>query len=468
MFESNNISKLLDIKYPILQGGMAWASDSKLACAVSDAGGLGIIGCGGRTFDWVLHEIDNAKRITSQAIGLNFPLEGMDDKEAEYIIERASGSGKNIFTVSGSNRYLKFLSKYGDDALIIPVIGNVMEAKLAERSGAKAVICEGQESGGSIGRLSLFSLLPQVVDAVKIPVIAAGGIADSRGMNAAFALGAQGIQMGTRFLASEECCVIEEYKKRIIKAKDIDSTVIFNKVKYPARVIRNKFSMEYISKEINDTSQEDLIALSKGRLKLAVEADADAGALMAGESAGLINDVKSARDIIEGIVLGFELSGNYGVPDKRITKYLKQKPPILLVDEIIKLKPGLESQTNLKLRKDKWFFKCHYPDYPVMPGTLILEAMSQTMTLAVSSMDEFSDELGGLLLISGITDVNFKKEALPGLELIITAKIDSFKRGTVRGNIRCEADGELICSCVMTIVIPHVLKQLSDQIRRKK
>ena len=310
--------------------------------------------------------------------------------------------------------------------------------------------------------------MPQIVDAIEIPVIAAGGIADSRGMRAAFALGAQGIQMGTRFLASEECRVIEEYKKRILKAKDIDSIVIFNKVKYPARVIKNKFAMEYLSKERDDTSQEELIALGKGSLKLAVEADADAGALMAGEGAGLIRDVKSTRDIIVGIVSGFELSNDNGIPDKRISQYLKHKPPILFVDEIIELKPGIESRTNLKLSKDKWFFKCHYPDYPVMPGTLVLEAMSQTMTLAVTSMDEFSDEWGGLLLLSSITNVKFKKEALPGLELIMTAKIDSFKRGIVKGNIKCEADGEPICSCIMTIVIPNAVKQLSNQIRREK
>ena len=473
MFETNKICKLLNIQYPILQGGMAWASDSKLACAVSNAGGLGIIGCGGRKSEWVLNEIDNAKRITSQAIGLNFPLEGMSDKEAESIIEIAFASGKNIFTVSGSNRYLRFLSKYGDDALIIPVIGNVMEAKLAERTGAKAVICEGQESGGSIGRLSLFSLLPQIVDAIEIPVIAAGGIADSRGMRAAFALGAQGIQMGTRFLASEECRVIEEYKKRILKAKDIDSIVIFNKVKYPARVIKNKFAMEYLSKERDDTSQEELIALGKGSLKLAVESDVDLGAMHAGEISGLITDIKSTREIIEDIVLGYsndnyECANDNEVIDTEVSKYLKHKPPILLVEKILDLEPGIECKASLKLSKDKWFFKCHYPDYPVMPGTLLLEAMSQTMTLVVTSMDEFSDEWGGLLLLSSITNVKFKKEALPGLELIMTAKIDSFKRGIVKGNIKCEADGEPICSCVMTIVIPNALKQLSNQIRREK
>ena len=468
MFDGNKISKLLQIKYPILQGGMAWASDSKLACAVSDAGGLGVIGCGGRQFEWVENEINSAKKTSTGAIGLNFPLEGMDDEEAKNIIEHASKRGISVFTVSGSNRYLRLLPKYGDQNIIIPVIGNVMEAKLAERSGAKAVICEGQESGGSIGRLSLFSLLPQVVDAIKIPVIAAGGIADSRGMRAAFALGAKGIQMGTRFLASEECRVTEEYKKRIIKAKDIDSTVIFNKIKYPARVIKNKFSMEYISKEMNDTNQEDLDALSKGRLRLAVESDANAGALMAGESAGLIHNVKSVRDIIDEIIYGFDVTSNVDIIDKPISKYLKHRPPILLVDEIIELKPGIEAQTSLKLTRDRWFFKCHFPDYAVMPGTLMLEAMSQTMTLAVNSMDKFSGEWEGLLLLSGITNVEFKKEALPEQTLIMTAKIESFKRGVIKGNIKCETDGRIICSCIMTIVIPSVIKQLSEQIRKER
>jgi len=468
MFEKNKINKLFNIKYPILQGGMAWSSDSKLACAVSDAGGLGIIGGGGREPLWVANEIDNANKITSKAVAVNLPVEGMGDKKAEYIIQSAIASGIKIFTIVDSNRYLKYLTKYEDDVLIIPIIGNVMEAKLAERMGAKAVICEGQESGGRIGRLSLFSLLPQVVDAIKIPVIAAGGIADSRGMRAAFALGAQGIQMGTRFLASEECNIIEEYKKRILKAKDIDSMVIFNNINYPVRVIKNKFSIEYSRKERSDISKEELIALSKGRLKIAAESDADAGTMHAGEVAGLIRDVKSVRDIIEGIVSGFELSNDNSNPDKRISQYLKHTPPILFVDEIIELKPGIESQTRLKLSKDKWFFKCHYPDYPVMPGTLLLEAMSQTMTLAVTSMDEFSDEWGGLLLLSGINNVKFKKEAMPGLELIMTAKIDSFARGIIKGNIKCEADGELICSCIMTIVIPNVIKQLSNQIMRKK
>jgi len=302
MFEGNKICKLLNIKYPIVQGGMAWASDSNLACAVSEAGGLGIIGCGGRELGWVSNEIDKAKRIGSHRIGLNVAL---GNSNAVDIIEIAIASGINVFTIGGTNAYLKLIPQYGEDVLIIPLVGNVMEAKLAERAGAKAIICEGQESGGSIGRLSLFPLLPQVVDAVKLPVIAAGGIADSRGMCAAFALGAQGIQMGTRFLVSEECCILEEYKNRILKARDTDSMVIFRKINSPARVIKNKFAVGYVSREHNESSQDELFAMSQGRLRLAAESDVDAGALMAGEIAGLICDIKSARNIIEEIVLGF-------------------------------------------------------------------------------------------------------------------------------------------------------------------
>ena len=229
----------------------------------------------------------------------------------------------------------------------------------------------------------------------------------------------------------------------------------------------------YLSKEQKETDQIELSKLVRGRLKLAVESDVDLGAMHAGEISGLITDIKSTREIIEDIVWGYS-NDNYRfandseVIDTEVSKYLKHKPPILLVDKILGLEPGIESRTSLKLSEDKWFFRCHYPDYPVMPGTLLVEAMSQTMTLVVTSMDEFSDEWGGLLLLSSITDVKFKKEVFPGIELIMTAKIDSFKRGIVKGSIKCEADGELMCSCVITIVIPNALKQLSNQIIKEK
>jgi len=443
---------------------MAWASDSRLACAVSDAGGLGIVGCGGREPDWVITEILNAKKISSNPIGLNV---AMGDSDAVNIVEIAITHGIKVFTMGGASVYLKLIKKYGEDVLIIPLVGSVMEAKLAERAGAKAIICEGQESGGSIGRLSLFSLLPQVVDAVDIPVIAAGGIADSRGMLASFALGAQGIQMGTRFLASEECRVIEEYKKRILKARDTDSMVVFNKIGFPARVIRNKFAVDYLKKEKIGACQDELIAISKGSLRLAVEADVDAGAMHAGEIAGLIGDIKSTRNIIDDIVSGFVANKNGGYiddskPDEKISRYLKHTPPILLVDEILELEPGVESRTRLKLSEDKWFFKCHYPDYPVMPGSLILEAMSQTLTIVVTSMEEFDKEWGGVLLLSSINNSKFRREIRPGADLIMSAKIESFKRGIIKGTVRCEADDALICTSDMTIVIPGAVKQLSN------
>jgi enoyl-[acyl-carrier protein] reductase II len=470
MFNSNKICSLLNIKFPIIQGGMAWSTDSKLACAVSDAGGLGIIGCGGRDPDWVIDEIDKSKKITSRQIGLNV---AMNDFNAIDIVEIAITKGINVFTMGGANVYLQLIQKYGNDVLIIPLVGNVMEAKLAERAGAKAIICEGQESGGSIGRQSLFSLLPQIVDAVKIPVIAAGGIGDSRGMNAAFALGAQGIQMGTRFLASEECSISDEYKKRIVKARDTDSMVIFSKINFPARVIKNKFSVDYVSKEKNGTSHDELVKLSKGRLRLAVESDVDSGAIMAGEISGMIRDIKSVREIIDSIVSDFPSIGidnckEITFPDTRISQYLRHVPPILLVDKILDIKPGIECRTSLKLNEDKWFFKCHYPDYPVMPGSLLVEAMSQTMTMVVTSMDEFNKDWGGILLLSSISNAKFKKEALPGLELIMSAKIDSFKRGIIKGNIICESKGELVCSCDMTIIIPNAIKQFSNSITKDK
>jgi len=460
----------LNIKYPIIQGGMAWSSDSKLASAVSDAGGLGIIGCGGRDSDWVLKEIDKSKKITSHRIGLNVAL---NDSNAINIVEIAIANGIKVFTMGGANVYLQLIQKYGDDVLIIPLVGNVMEAKLAERAGAKAIICEGQESGGSIGRQSLFCLLPQIVDAVQIPVIAAGGIGDSRGMHAAFALGAKGIQMGTRFLASEECCVSDEYKKRIVKARDTDSMVIFNKINYPARVIKNKFSVDYISQEKNGTSDDELLKLSKGRLRLAVESDVDSGAIMAGEIAGMIRDIKSVREIIENIVYShaiddIDIFKDTTIVDKRIPQFLKHTPPILLIDKILELKPGVECITSLNLNKDKWFFKCHYPDYSVMPGSLLLEAMSQTMTMVVTSMDKFNEEWGGILLLSSINNAKFRKEALPGLELLMTAKIDTFKRGIVKGSINCESGGAIICSCDMTIIIPNAVKQFSNLIIKDK
>ena len=177
--------------------------------------------------------------------------------------------------------------------------------------------------------------------------------------------------------------------------------------------------------------------------------------------------------VVEDLVFGyssFDLkdSKNKEPIDLNISKYLKHKPPILLIDKILELDPGVKTKTSLELNEDKWFFNCHYPEYPVMPGTLLLEAMSQTMTLAITSINQHNDELEGLPLLSKINNVKFKKEALPGLKLIMNAQINSSKRGIVKGDVKCESDGNLICSCDMTIVIPNAVKKLSNHIRRKK
>ncbi len=459
MFENNKISKLLNVRYPIIQGGMAWASDSRLACSVSNAGGFGIIGCAGRDKYWVLDQIEHSKNNTSNAVGLNVALA---DKNAVSIVEIAIENDIKVFTMGGANTYLKLLSKYGKKVLIIPLVGSVIEAKIAQRAGAKAVICEGQESGGSIGRLSLFSLLPQVADSVSIPVIAAGGIADSRGMRAAFALGAEGIQMGTRFLASDECKVIDEYKNKIIKAKDTDSMVISRRLKRPTRVIKNKFSLEYISKEKSDIDEIELRRFVRGKLKLAVESDVDSGAMHAGEISGLITNIKSTQDIIDEIISGFSIHNQVVFREKRpydskISKYLKHKPPILFLQKILDLKPGIKCKAFLKLDKNDWFFKCHYPEYPVMPGALLIEAMSQVLVLTITSKEENIEKQGQGVLLSEVSNARFIKEVLPDTELVIESKVMSSKRGVVSGYIQCKSEGEIVCTSDQTILIPNIM-----------
>ena len=389
----------------------------------------------------------------------------LNDENSIKIIEVAVRKNIKFFTMGGANTYLKLLSRFGADVLIIPLVGSVMEAKFAERAGAKLIIAEGQESGGSIGRLSLFSLLPQIVDAVKIPVIAAGGIADGRGMRAAFALGAQGIQMGTRFLASEECSIIEDYKKRIVKAKDTDSMIISSTIKRPTRVIKNKFALDYIAREEVGANNGELMKLARGKLKLAAEEDVDLGVMHAGEISGLITDIKSTQKIIEDTILSYsDVNYDFFNPseklDVEVSKYLKHKPPILLVDKILYLEPGVECKTSLTLHNDKWFFKCHYPDYPVMPGTLLVEAMSQAMVIAITSMNKYIEDLGVGVLLNQIINSKFKKEAIPGMELIIHARIKSLKRGVAHGIMNCESDGELICSSEQKIVIPAQMPNL--------
>ena len=280
------ITELLGIKYPIIQGGMAWVADFHLAAAVSNAGGLGIIGAGGAPAQWVREQILEAKKLTDKPFGVNIMLMNPEaDEIAKILIEE----GVKVVTTGAGNpaKYIKDWKTAG--IKVIPVIASCALARMMEKCGVDAVIAEGSEAGGHIGEITTMSLVPQVVDAVNIPVIAAGGIADGRGIAAAFMLGAKAVQMGTQFVATKECTVHQNYKDKIIKAKDIDSKVTGRTTGHPVRVLRNKMSNEYIKRENQGASFEELELLTLGGLKKAVvEGDVVDGSVMAGQIAGLV------------------------------------------------------------------------------------------------------------------------------------------------------------------------------------
>ncbi len=290
------ITELLGIKYPIIQGGMAWVADFHLAAAVSNAGGLGIIGAGGAPAQWVREQILEAKKLTDKPFGVNIMLMNPEaDEIAKILIEE----GVKVVTTGAGNpaKYIKDWKTAG--IKVIPVIASCALARMMEKCGVDAVIAEGSEAGGHIGEITTMSLVPQVVDAVNIPVIAAGGIADGRGIAAAFMLGAKAVQMGTQFVATKECTVHQNYKDKIIKSKDIDSKVTGRTTGHPVRVLRNKMSNEYIKRENQGASFEELELLTLGGLKKAVvEGDVVDGSVMAGQIAGLVKKEYSCRELI--------------------------------------------------------------------------------------------------------------------------------------------------------------------------
>lgn len=294
------ITELLGIEYPIIQGGMAWVAEYHLAAAVSNAGGLGLIGAASAPADWVRDQVRKAKELTDKPFGVNIMLMSpYADEVAKVVAEE----GVKVVTTGAGNPE-KYMSMWKEAGVkVIPVVASVALAKRMERCGADAVVAEGTESGGHIGETTTMVLVPQVVDAVNIPVIAAGGIADGRGVAAAFMLGAKAVQMGTHFITTDEAQVHENYKDCVIKAKDIDTRVTGRSTGHPVRALRNQMTKEYLDKEAAGVPFEELEMMTLGSLRRAVvEGDVKGGSLMSGQSAGLVKEKMSCQQLIQKLV----------------------------------------------------------------------------------------------------------------------------------------------------------------------
>lgn len=292
------VTEMLGIEFPIIQGGMAWVAEHHLAAAVSEAGGLGLIGGANAPGEVVRDEIRKARELTKKPFGVNVMLMS---PHAEDVAKVVVEEGIKVVTTGAGIIPANYMSMWKNAGIkVIPVVASVAQARLMEKSGADAVIAEGMESGGHIGETTTMALVPQVVDAVSLPVIAAGGIADGRGIAAAFMLGAEAVQMGTRFVVSKESIVHQNYKDRLIKAKDIDSTVTGVSHGHPVRCLRNKMTREYLKLEQEGKSFEELEYLTLGTLRKAVmEGDVENGTVMAGQIAGLVQKEQTCKEMIE-------------------------------------------------------------------------------------------------------------------------------------------------------------------------
>ena len=291
------VTELLGIEYPVIQGGMAWVAEHKLAAAVADAGGLGLIGGANAPAEVVRNYIRKVKEVTDKPFGVNVMLMSTYAADvAKVVVEE----GVKVVT-TGAGDPSKYMDMWKNAGVkVIPVVASVALAKRMERYGADAVVAEGCESGGHIGEATTMTLVPQVVDAVSVPVIAAGGIADGRGIAAAFMLGAEAVQMGTRFLVAKECTVHQNYKDRVLKAKDIDSTVTGRTHGHPVRCLRNQMTREYLKLENEGKSFEELEYLTLGTLRKAVqEGDVQNGTVMAGQIAGMVAKEQTCKEMIE-------------------------------------------------------------------------------------------------------------------------------------------------------------------------
>ena len=294
------VTRLLGVKYPIIQGGMAWVAEYHLAAAVSNAGGLGLIGAASAPAEWVREQIQKAKELTDKPFGVNIMLMS---PYADVVAQIVAEERVKVVTTGAGNpeKYMKMWKEAG--VKVIPVVASVALAKRMERSGADALVAEGCEAGGHIGESTTMVLVPQVVDAVSIPVIAAGGIADGRGIAAAFMLGAKGVQMGTHFVVTEESQVHDNYKERIIKARDIDSRVTGRTTGHPVRALRNEMTKQYIELENKGAGFEELEKLTLGGLRKAViEGDVVHGSVMAGQIAGMVKERLTCKALINKLV----------------------------------------------------------------------------------------------------------------------------------------------------------------------
>lgn len=294
------VTELLGIEKPIIQGGMAWVAESHLAAAVSNAGGFGLIGAANAPADVVRNYIHEARELTDKPFGVNIMLMSPFAEDIAQLVTEE----KVAAVTTGAGNPEKYMAQWKAAGIkVIPVIASVALAKRMERVGADAVVAEGTESGGHIGQATTMTLVPQVVDAVQIPVIAAGGIGDGRGMAAAFMLGAEAVQMGTRFCVADECVIHDKYKDRILKAKDIDSEVTGRSHGHPVRGLRNKMTREYLKLEAEGASFEQLENLTLGGLRKAVvEGDTDNGSVLAGQIAGMITRRQSCQEIVDEVL----------------------------------------------------------------------------------------------------------------------------------------------------------------------
>ena len=300
MKQTDILCELLGTRYPLMQGGMAHISDARLAAAVSNGGGLGIISAASGDIRKIADQIDEARRLTDKPFGVNIMLRGENiDAIAKLIAEK-----KVAVVTTGAGSPAAYIPMWREAGVkVIPVISTAAMAQLMEKSGADAVVAEGTESGGHVGEMTTMALVPQVCDAVSIPVIAAGGIADGRGFAAAVMLGACGVQIGTRFLAAEECSIADEYKDRVLKAKDTSTVVTGRRLGHPVRSLKSAFSRAYVKAEYTDISDEALEAMAVGTLRAAVvDGDPKKGCFLAGQIAGLVNKEQPAAEIIAEIM----------------------------------------------------------------------------------------------------------------------------------------------------------------------